>query len=381
MDELMKKLFPFVLVMLAIAAGCRRGGAPMAFTMPPPAVTVTPAVSRDVPLYLDEIGTCTARQYVSISPQVTGPIEQIHFKDGADVRKGDPLFTIDPRPFQAALDQARAAQRQAQANVEFSKIEYARMDDLLKTKAVSQDDYDTKKNAYDVALAQLASSIAAVETAKLNLEYCNIMSPVDGRAGQRLVDEGNVVTANQTSLLVIQTTDPIYADFTCPEDMLPSVREHDALGTLKVLVRLPGDQDDGHPGELTFIDTQVQDQSGTVKLRATLPNADRHFWPGQFVNVRLILSVEKDAVLVPVTAQQLGQDGSYVYVVKNNSTAELRPVTLGQRQGDMFVIEKGVSAGENVITTGQMLVMPGGPVRVLSTDATGAAPPAAGVKS
>jgi membrane fusion protein, multidrug efflux system len=366
----MKKLFLLLAAGLAIAAGCGRGGAPAGFSMPPPAVTVSAAVSRDVPLYVDEIGTCTARQYVSITPQVTGPILGIHFKDGADVRKGDPLFTIDPRPFQAALDQARAEQRQAQANVEFSKIEFARMDELLKTKAVSQDDFDTKKNAYDVAEAQLANSIAAVETSKLNLEYCSINSPVDGRAGQRLVDPGNVVTANQTSLLVIQTTDPIYADFTIPEDMLPSVRQHDAEGTLKVLVRLPSDEGDGKAGDLTYIDTGVQDQSGTVKLRATLPNADRHFWPGQFVDVRLILTVEKDAVLVPAVAQQIGQSGSFVYVVKNNSTAEMRPVTIGQRQGDMFVIEKGVSAGENVVTTGQMLVTPGGAVRIMAAGPT-----------
>lgn len=334
--------------------------------MPPPPVSVATAISRDVPLYLDEIGTTTALQYVSVTPRVTGAITKIHFQDGAELHKGDPLFTIDPRPYQAALDQAVANQRQSRATLDLANIEWNRMKELIVTKAVSQDDYDKMKNGAETAQAQLAAADAAVEAARLNLEYCSIVSPIDGRAGQRLVDMGNVVQANQSSLLTIQTLDPIYADFTVAESDLSAVRDYAAKGTLKTLARLPDDAGDGAQGTLTFIDNQVQDQSGTVKLRATLSNASRHFWPGQFVNMRLILNVEKNAVLVPATAQQYGQSGSFVYVVKSDSTAELRPVVLGQRQGDMIVVEKGVSAGENVITTGQMLVIPGAPVHVMS---------------
>jgi multidrug efflux system membrane fusion protein len=347
-----------------VALGCGRQQGPMGWKPAPPVVSVAAAVTRDVPQYLDEIGTCTARQYVTVRPQVTGPITQIHFVDGAEVRKGDLLFTIDPRPYRAALDQAQANQRRDSATLDFAKIEWARMKELLTTKAVSQDDYDTKKNAYDVAVASLGASDAAVESARLNLEYCSVVSPIDGRAGQRMVDVGNVVTANQTAMLVVQTLDPIYADFTIAEGDLPVARQRAAEGTLKAQVKLPADSGDGRTGDLTFIDTQVQNQAGTVNMRATLPNADRHLWPGQFVNVRLILRVEKDAVLVPVTAEQVGQDGPYVYVVKPDKTAELRQVTLGQRQGDMVVLEKGVKAGENVITAGQMMVLPGGPVTV-----------------
>ena len=367
----------FVLALVLTLAGCKRGEAPAAFTMPPAAVTVFAAAKADVPLYLDEIGTCTARQYVAVIPQVTGPITEIHFVDGADLHKGDMLFMIDPRPYQAALNQAIAVMHQDEAAVELAQTQFQRMKTLLPTKAVSQDDYDTKKNAYDVAVALEASAKANVDTAKLNLEYCSITSPIDGRAGQRLVDPGNVVTANQSQLLVIQTLDPIYADFTCSEGDLPDVRRHATDGTLKTLVRLPGDTDDGHGGDLTFIDTQVMNQAGMLKLRATLPNADRHFWPGQFVNVRLILKTEKDAVLVPATAAQIGQNGSFVYVVKPDKTAEMRVVTLGQRQGDMLVIESGVKAGENVIATGQMMVIPGSPVMVLPATAAGpqAGPP------
>jgi membrane fusion protein, multidrug efflux system len=358
------KRFIFIALMLT-ASGCVKAPAPAAFKMPPPAVTVVPAATADAPLYLDEIGTCTARNYVSVIPQVTGPITKLYFTDGADVHKGDALFTIDPRPYQAALDQAIANMHQNEAAAEYAQIEFARMERLLPTKAVSQDDYDTKKNALDVAVAQLASSKAAVETARLNVEYCSVVSPIDGRTGERLVDPGNVVTANQTSLLVIQTLDPIYADFTCSENDLPAVRQHAGDATLKVLVSLPTDDANAREGTLTFVDSQVLSQAGMLKLRATLPNADRYFWPGQYVKVRLILKDEKNAVLIPASAAQIGQNGSFVYVVKSDQTAEMRPVTLGQRQGDMLVVEQGIKPGDSVIATGQMMVIPGMPVMVL----------------
>jgi multidrug efflux system membrane fusion protein len=361
-------------VLIALAAGCAKPAAMGAFKMPPPLVKVTEASSADVPVYLDEIGTCTARQYVSITPRVTGAITRILFQDGALVHTGDPLFIIDERPYKAALDQALAQQQQSRAALELDNLELGRMNTLLPTKSVAQDDYDKAKNAADVAQAQLLASDAAVETAKLNLEYCSIVAPVDGRAGQRLVDIGNVVQANQGSLLVVQTLDPIYADFTIAEAELPAVREHEAQGTLKAYAKLPGDSGDGMSGDLTYIDTQVQDQAGRVKMRATLPNPDRHLWPGQFIDVRLILAVQKDAVLVPVAAEQTGQNGPFVYVVKDDK-AELRPVTLGQRQGDLVVVQKGVSAGENVITVGQMTVMPGGAVNIVKPTPAAAGPP------
>jgi len=367
-SQLMKWIAVSLLVVLSVwMAGCNKPAAQAGFKMPPPTVTVAVAVSADVPLYLDEIGTCTARQYVMVMPQVTGPITKLYFSDGAEVHQGDKLFTIDPRPYQDALEQALANQQQAKAALDLAKTEKARMDELLPTKAISQDDYDKMKSQDEVTQAQLAAADAAVKTAQLNLEYCTIISPVNGRAGQRMVDAGNVVQANQTGLLSIQTLDPIYVDFTIAEGELPSVRDHAKQGTLKVRTRLPTDSSDigdGAEGDLTFIDTQVQDQAGRVKLRATMPNPQRHFWPGQFVNVRLILNVEKDAVLIPVAAEQIGQTGPYVYVVKPDSTAELRPIKAGQRQGDQLVIEEGVKAGEKVIIAGQMLVAPGAPVSI-----------------
>jgi multidrug efflux system membrane fusion protein len=349
-----------------VSAGCDKSsaGAP-AMAMPPAAVTVVPAIARDVPIYLDEIGHCTASENVTITPQVAGQIMQRNFIDGADIAKDQILFVLDKRPYQAALDQAQAMLAQNRATVEFDKIEFDRMQSLLDTKAVSKEEYDTKKNALDVAVAQVKASEAAVESAQVNLDFCTIRSPIDGRAGARLVDVGNVVKSDEGSLLVIQKLDPIYADFTVTERDLADVQKNMANGTLKTLVKLPSEPGDGAEGDLTFLDNAVQDGSGTVKLRATLPNPDHHFWPGQFVNVRLILAIQKNIPVVPAEAIQLGQQGSYVYVVKSNSTAELHPVTLGQKQGDMVVIEKGVDAGDSVITVGQLAVVPGAPVMVL----------------
>jgi multidrug efflux system membrane fusion protein len=319
---------------------------------------------------------------VAIKPQVSGRVESRSFEDGAMIKKGQVLFTIDRRPFQAALDQAKGMLAQSKAQLKFATIDFNRIKDLPRT-VEPQADYDTKQSAVDVASASVQANTAAVETAQVNLDYCTIKSPIDGRAGQRLVDVGNVVNPNLppggtdpgSTLLVVQRMDPIYADFTINEDQLLRVRQEMAKGTLKTLVKLPEDKD-YRAGELTFLDNSVQDGSGTIKLRATLPNADQHFWPGQFVNVRLVLEVAKDAVLVPTSVPQQSQKGTYALVVTEGSKsptgmiAEMRPVKLGQRQGDLIVLESGVKAGEQVITDGQMMVQPGGPVKVLPPQAT-----------
>jgi multidrug efflux system membrane fusion protein len=224
----------------------------------------------------------------------------------------------------------------------------------------------------DQSEAQVEAAKAAIETAQINLDYCYMHSPIDGRAGARLVDAGNVVQANTTSLLSIQRVDPIYALFTVAENDLPGVQKQMNRGTLKALVRIPSDpEDSARLGKVEFLDNSVQNSTGTVNLRATLPNLDRHFWPGQFVNVRLELDTQKGAVLVPNEAAQISQKGPFVFVVKADDTAELRPVTLGQRQGSDVVITKGLAAGERVVLAGHLLVRPGDRVQVQS-----ASPPA-----
>jgi membrane fusion protein, multidrug efflux system len=350
-------------LLAALLAGCQKN-AQSGVTRPLPMVTVFAAISQDVPAYLDSIGKTVASEVVSIQPQVSGRITEIHFTDGADVKKGDLLFTIDPRPYEAQLHLAEATLAEKKAMLELAKIQFNRYAGLLETKSVSQSDYDQRKNTLDIADAQARESHAQVETARLNLEYCAIRSPIDGRAGQRLVDVGNVVAANTGSLLVIQRFDPIYADFTIPEQDLSAVQQNMQSGTLRTEVRLPGERKHQRYGGLTFLDNAVQEGVGTVKLRATIPNRDQYFWPGRFVKVRLVLNMIEGAVLIPASAPQMSAKGSFVYVIKENGTAELQPVKLGQSQGDMVVVESGLKHGDRVVTNGQIGVMPGGKVRI-----------------
>lgn len=367
-------------------AGCTNGGAAeqkagAGAQRPPAMVTVAAAVTQDVPVYVDEVGRCVAREAVSVQPQVSGRITAIHFTDGADLKKGDLLFTIDPRPYEAQLHSAEATLAQQKAALDLAKLQFQRAADLIGTKAIAQQDYDTRKNAVDVAAAQVRQSEAAVETARLNLEYTAIHSPINGRAGHRLVDIGNVVAANTGSLLSIQRVDPIYADFTVTENELSEVRRHMSHGELRTEVRLPDEPDQPLIGELTFLDNAVQDTTGTVMLRATVPNVNHRLWPGQFVKVRLVLNTVHAAVLVPAVAPQTSAKGSFLYVVKEDATAELRPVKLGQRQGDFMVVEQGLKPGELVITSGQLTVMPGAKVHVNQQNADGGSAAKAGGKS
>lgn len=352
------------LLMVLLFAGC--GEKPQTNPERPPApVSVATAVARNVPVYIDAVGKIAAREVVSIQPQVSGRITQIHFNDGADLKVGDLLFTIDPRPYQAQLGEAEANLAQAEAALHLAKVNFARVASVSDPRAVSRQDYDTKKAAVETAEAQVKLQRAAVDNARLNLEYCSIRSPINGRAGQRSVDVGNVVTANSGSLLVIQRLDPVYADFTIAENDLTTVQHHMAQRTLRVEVALPEDGAKPREGRLTFVDNAVQDGTGTVKLRATISNSDRRFWPGRFAKVRLILDTVRDAVLVPAEAPQLSAKGSYIYVVKDDSTAELRQVKVGQRQGSLVVIEDGIKAGERVVVKGQLGVTPGGKAQVV----------------
>ncbi len=355
-----------VLILGAATGGCDKK-APVPLERPPAPVTVAAATTEDVPFYIDAVGHIVAREVVSVQPQVSGRIVKIQFADGADVKAGEVLFAIDARPFQAQLNQAEANLAEAQAALNLAKTNFARVESITDPRAVSRQDYDTKKNAVDIAEAQVRQNRAAVERARLDLEYCTIRAPIDGRAGQRLVDVGNIVSANNRALLVIQRLDPIYVDFTVTEHDLSAVQRNMARRTLRVEVNLPDEAGEPRRGNLTFLDNAVQEGSGTVKLRATIPNADRRFWPGRFVKVRLVLDSRPQAVLVPASAPQMSATGSFVYVVKQDSTAELRQVKLGQRQGDFVVVDEGLKSGERVVVRGQLGVTPGGKVRIPSS--------------
>src|SRR5438552_5561592 len=307
---------------------------------------VAKVVTKDVPVYLDEIGTCAAYETVQVQAQVSGQIIARHFQDGSDVKQGDPLFTIDPRPYQATLDQAKA-----QAALDQTTLK--RQEDLRARKVISQQDYDT-------AVANAQKSHAAAEAAQVNLDYCYIKSPINGRVGLRNFDVGNLVGPSTPPLVTIQGLDPIYTDFTVAENDLPLVRKYLGGPNVKVQTYLADGSIAPRTGDLYFIDNAVQPGSGTVKARGVTPNPDRALWPSEFVRVRFILDILKDANLVPSQAVQVSQSGPFVFVVKTDNTVELRAVTPGQRQqGDLMVIESGVKPDETVVVTGQLALSPG----------------------
>ncbi|HSI36290.1 MAG TPA: efflux RND transporter periplasmic adaptor subunit, partial [Tepidisphaeraceae bacterium] len=334
-------------------AACERKDQTQAPPPPPPApVTVVMATAKDVPVYLDEIGRTTAFEVVNVQPQVTGKIDQILFKDGEDIALNKPLFTIEKNWFAADVAQAKALVKQRDAEVTLAKQEFKRVEGLQQSKAISEQEFEQKKSAVEVAEAQKAAAESAVATAELNLRYTDIKSPIAGRAGQRRVDVGNIVKANEATLVTIQNLDKLYVDFTTSERNLNAIRRHmkeSGDKQLKTYVSVPGDAGKAREGKLTFLDTAVQAGSGTIKLRAEIENTDRQFWPQQFVNVRLVLETKRDAVLIPAAAVQVGQQGQFVYVVKEGSIADMRPVALGQRQDDLIVANDGVKAGERVI--------------------------------
>ncbi len=312
-------------------------------------VTVAKVVTKDVPLYLDEIGTCAAYETVLVQAQVSGVIITRNFQDGSDVKKGDLLFTIDPRPYQAALDQAKA-------QAELDQLTLKRQEDLRARKVISQQDYDT-------AVANAQKSQAATEAAQVNLDWCYIKSPINGRVGLRNVDVGNLVGPSTTPLVTILGLDPIYTDFTVAENDLPLVRKYLNGPNVKVQTYLQDGSITPRTGDLYFIDNAVQPGSGTVKARGVTPNPDRALWPSEFVRVRFILDMLKNAPLVPAQAVQVSQSGPFVFVVKADNTVELRPVKPGQRQeGDLTVIENGVKPEETVVVTGQLALAPGAKV-------------------
>ena len=295
--------YPALLLALLLA-GCgskKAAEAPRGAGGGPRPVLTTKVVTHDEPLYLDEIGMCAATESVSIQAQVTGQIIKRDFADGADVKKGQLLFTIDPRPYQAALDQAKGALDTNKAKLKLDQINLQRAEDLQKKKVISPQDFDTARTNVTTDEATIEAAQAAVAAAQVNLDYCTIESPIDGRAGERQVDVGNIVTANSGSavLLVVQKLDPIYTNFTVAQTDLAQVRQYLPKGSIKVETDLPDDKAPPRLGDLYFLDTSVQAGAGTIKAVGITPNPDHLLLPGAFVKVRLILDTLKDARLVP----------------------------------------------------------------------------------
>ncbi len=362
---------PALLTLALLLAGCSTGkvqsAAPAGAGRPPAPVVVSTAEQRDIPLQILAIGNVEAYQTVQIRSMVNGQIAGVHFKEGQDVRRGDLLFTLDKRPFQATLDQAIGNLKRDEAQLANSELQARRYTDLEKQGIVSRELGELQRTQEQSNSAAVQADKAAVESARVQLSYADIRSPIDARTGAVLIHLGNLVKANDTPYLVqLNQVQPIYVTFSVPETGLDEVRRF-AANHLKVLAYAKGTTTDAAEGTLTFIDNGVDPQTGTVKLKATFTNKDRKLWPGEFVDVVLNLSTQKDMVVVPTKAIQTGQQGDYLFVVKNGNTAEARPIVTGGSYKNLTLISKGVAAGETVIVDGQVRVVPNGKVVVQST--------------
>ena len=340
----------FTAPLLLLATSCSRKAAPP--TPLPAPVLIGKAEQETVPVQIKMIGNVEAYSTVTIKSQVNGQVTEVHFREGQDVKKGDPLFTIDPRQYVATMKAADALAIKAKDNLERSRK-------LLEDHTISQQEYDD-------AQASFQAADAALDRARLDVEFCSISSPIDGRTGDLMVDVGNLVKANDNpALITINQINPIYVNFSLAEQYLPQVRKFMAVDPLKVSVKVPSEAE-SEEGVVTFVDNGVDTTTGTIHMKATFENKQRRLWPGQFVDVTLTVTEEPNATVVPTVAIQTGQSGQYVFVVKADHTAEMRPVVVGRSVGDETVIEKGVQPGETVVTDGQLRVVLGGKVEIKS---------------
>ncbi len=365
-------LVPTVLILPLAAAACSKSDArPPRPSVP---VTVAPVTQRSVPYEISAIGSVTPIQTVAVRSQVSGTLLRVGFQEGDEVQKGQLLFEIDPRPFQAALDQARALLAKDHAQLLNARQEVTRYQQLVQNDLATQEQFDQFKANADAAEAAVTADSAAVQTARLNLEYTTIRAAIAGRTGNLLIREGNLVQANGGSpLVIINQLRPIAVSFSVPEQYLDDIRRFSSAHTLRVRVQPGQDSTETMTGDLTFINNQVDTATGTILLKATFANTDHTLWPGQVaVAVHLVLNVEKDVLTIPAQAVLTGQSGTYVYVLNNDQTARTQDVSVGRAADDYVVIEKGLTAGQKVVTDGQLRLVPGARVEIK----TGAAPTA-----
>ena len=348
------------LLLLLAFGGCQTADSPkdkqaLAATTRAVPVAVASAVEQDMPVYLTGLGSVTAYNTVSVKSRVDGQLMEVNFKEGQTVKNGDLLAVIDPRPYQVALEQAQAMLFRDQALLRDAKLNYERFKGLLQSSgAMSQQQVDTQQATVDQLDGTVRNDQATVDNAKLNLVYCHITAPVSGRIGLRLVDPGNIVHATDTNaMFVITQLQPIAVLFTLPEDNLQTVSRQMGKGTLEVDAFSRDDQTKLATGKLLTIDNQIDQTTGTGRLKAVFDNKDNALWPNQFVNARLLLEVRKNSTAIPAAAIQRGPQGTYVFVVKSDNTVDVRPVTIGFTQDNVSVIASGISPSEVVVTDGQ----------------------------
>ncbi|MBZ5527831.1 MAG: efflux RND transporter periplasmic adaptor subunit [Acidobacteriia bacterium] len=352
----------FLASVLLIGCTSQQAAAPAAPAVP---VVVAKVEKKNVPLELRAIGNVEALASVSLKSQVTGPVVAVHFREGQDVRKGDPLFEIDRRPFEVALQQAQADLARDRAKAENARVDADRYLKLFEQNITPKQQYDAQRANADALDAAVLADKAAIESAKLNLQYCLIRSPLDGRTGNVLVKPGNLAKANDVPILVtINQITPIYVNFGVPEQSLADVKRYDTKRTLRVKALVPGEDGVTEEGNLSFVDNAVDSTTGMIRLKASFSNGKRRLWPGQYVTVVLTLTTQPNALVVPSQAINTGQSGSFVYIIKSDNTAELRGVTPGRTVGTETIVESGLLPGETVVTDGQLRIVSGSKVMV-----------------
>jgi len=368
------------LASLALMTSCSSNGASGKPAQPASAMTVpvmvAPVTTKTVPVQVRVIGNGEAYSTVNVKSQVEGTVERAYFEEGQTVKKSQLLFKIDSRPFETAVLQAEANLAKDTALAKNAQAQAARYDELFKSGIVSKDQFDQFRTNAASLEASVKADQAAVESGKIQLGYCSIYAPIEGRTGNLMVHPGNTVKSGDATLVVINQISPLYVDFSVPEHFLPDIKKYLALGKLQVQAILPQQEDRPEVGQISFFDNSVDRTTGTILLKGTFRNSEGRLWPGQFVNIVLTLTQQPDAVIVPIQAVQTGQSGQYVYVVKDDQTVELRPVVPGNTFGGDEIIQKGVKPGEKVVTDGQLMLYPGAKVQAKTSAQAGGANPA-----
>ena len=354
--------------MIALVSGCaKQQAAPPA--RPPTTVSVGRVTQKTMPVEVTAVGNVEAISTISIRAQVPGEVQNVNFKEGDFVKKGQVLLTIDPRPYEAALAQAKAAYDRDKATGVYNRAQAVRYKSLFDQGVVPAQQLDSYVSAADASDAILNADEAAVKTAELNLEYCTIKSPIDGRTGTIMVKPGNLVKVADVPIVVINQVNPIYVNFTVPQQYWPDIKEHVDRGALHVVATIPQDQGPPVGGTLTFIDNNVDTATGTIHLRGTFDNQQNRLWPGLFVSILLTLSTQPNATVVPAQSIVSTQQGSYVYVVKPNKTVEQRTIVASRTIDGDTVIEKGLRPGETIVTDGQVNLTPGARIEIKNAEA------------
>ncbi|HQG31745.1 MAG TPA: efflux RND transporter periplasmic adaptor subunit [Deltaproteobacteria bacterium] len=331
---------------------------------PPVPVVTAVAVRKTIPVQIEAVGTVEAFRTISLKSRVTESIRKILFKEGQDVKKGKLLVLLDTRAKKAALEQAEATLAKDRALARYAKEQSRRYSELIEKDYVARDQYDQVRANAESLAAVVKADEAAVENTRLEIGYCSIYSPIDGRIGKVSVDEGNIVMADNTEIAVINQITPVEVSFAVPEKALPEIKKFFSKGSLGVEASIPGSDAPPEKGELTFVDNAIDKTTGTITLKGTFANQDKRLWPGQYVDVVLNLTTESDVVVVPSESIEQGPDGKYVYVVKKDQTVEMRPVVSGRAYEGFTVIADGVREGEQVVTDGQLRLTPGAKVSI-----------------